>query len=651
MDTPKKASMKFFKKIFLIILTIQVSTLLAEVKPARIFGSNMVLQQGIENTIWGWADRNESISVSINGITVKTKTGKDGKWSVKLPVMDYGGPYTLTIKGKNTITMTNVMIGEVWVCSGQSNMAWPVAQSNNADTEISSAHYNDIRLFQVPLTIAQVPQKDIDNGEWKICSPESVPPFSAVAYFFARELRQRLNVPVGVIQSAWGGTVIETWMSPQIMKDDPDFADKLSQLKVVDVKAVDDQYQKITQTLSKGIIPKEDSGIINGNPVWAAVDFNDSDWKSIQVPEYWEKQGYPDFDGVAYYRCEIDLTEEQYKNNAVLHLGKVDDQDITWMNGTEIGRTDGPSTLNRVYTIDARYLKPGKNILTVRVYDEGGRGGIWGVPEELFLQIGNEKIPIGGTWKFRFALPVINMPYLPNRYPTLLFNSMINPVIPYGIKGVIWYQGESNADRAKQYQRLFPNLITDWRTHWQLGNFPFIWVQLANYMKPDDQPSESSWAELREAQAMTLNLPNTGMASTIDIGEADNIHPKNKQEVGRRLALNAMKLAYGKNVVCLGPSFQSMKTDGNKVIITFTNTGAGLKVHNRYGYINGFAVAGSDKKFHWAKATMLNDHTVVVYADEVPSPVAVRYGWANNPDDLDLYNSEGLPANPFRTDN
>lgn len=620
----------------------------AEVKPAKIFTSNMVLQKGIENTIWGWAAKNEAVSVSLNGKTVKTRTGNDGKWSAKLPVMEYGGPYTLTIKGKNTVELNNIMIGEVWICSGQSNMQWNVQNSNNAEEEIAAANYPGIRLFQVPMKVSQYPLEDIGAGEWKICSPETVPGFSAVGYFFGRELHQKLNVAVGIIQSAWGGTVAETWISAQTIQQDPDFARKLEEMKSKDVLGEAEQNQKRIRELLGDEISKKDIGIVDGQPVWAMPGFDDSNWRTLTVPKIWDEQGFENIDGIAYYRCTINLSEEQSQKDATLYLGKVDDRDITWMNGVEIGKTNGPSSQNRIYPVEANSLRPGKNILTVRVNDRGGKGGIWGNPEEQFLLIGNEKIDISGEWKFRFAQPVVIETNLPNKYPCLLFNAMINPIIPYGIKGAIWYQGESNADRAVQYQRLFPSLITDWRKHWQLGDLPFLWVQLANFTKPDVKPSESQWAELREAQTMTLKLPNTGMASAIDIGEANDIHPRNKQEVGHRLSLNALKIAYEKNLVHQGPMFSAVDFRAGKAVVSFSDTGNGLVVKDRYGYVNGFALAGADRKYYWAQARIIGLNQVEVFCDQVTEPVSVRYGWANNPDDLNLYNSEGLPANPFR---
>ncbi len=622
----------------------------ADVKLPRIFSSNMVFQQGIEIPVWGWADKGERITVIFNNKTVRTKADNLGNWKVKLPVQQYGGPFQLTINGKNTLVFDNVMIGEVWICSGQSNMEFRVDQSINGSEEVDQANYPNIRLFTVPKTVAQFPQNDISGGEWVECSPKTVGEFSAVGYFFGRDLLNKLNVPIGLIHSSWGGTVAETWISSETISNDPDFKEPLAELQQMDLENYRKQrLEKISEILG-GDFPTEDHGMQNGKPVWAALDYNDGDWKSIKTPMYWEQQGYLDIDGIAWYRKEITLTEEQTKSNLTLHLGKIDDNDITFLNGIEIGETNNYNE-ERIYTIDSKYLNPGKNMIVVRVNDTGGNGGIWGDPKDQFLAIGNEKMDISGDWKFKIAkASVATVNVGPNSYPTLLFNGMINPILPYAIKGAIWYQGESNADRAKQYQRVFPSLITDWRSKWQVGDFPFLFVSLANYMQPVDQPSESNWAELREAQTKTLSLPNTGMALSIDIGETNDIHPKNKQDVGHRLALNALKIAYNQDLIYSGPMYQSVRFENGKAYVTFSQTGSGLMTKNKYGYLNAFSVAGNDKVFRWAKAEIIDDKTVVVYSEDVTNTVAVRFGWADNPDDLNLYNKEGLPANPFRTD-
>jgi sialate O-acetylesterase len=639
--------MKYSKQLILILL-LAASTLTsqANVKPARIFSSNMVLQKGIENPVWGWADKNETVSISMNGKTVKTKAGKDGKWMAKLPAMEYGGPYTLSLKGKNTIELSNVMIGEVWVCSGQSNMEFQVRRAFNSEDEIAAANYPNIRLFTVQKQVSKNPMIDLAKGEWSVCSPGTVSEFSAVGYFFGRKLNQDLNVAIGLINDSWGGTLAETWTSSETIKNDPDTKTKWEDLQNFDFKKNEASIKEKVQALV-GPFPTKDNGLEQG---FEKEGFNDANWRTIETPGYWEYQGYIGLDGIVWMRKSFQLTRQQAEKGVLLSLAKVDDQDLCWVNGTEVGRTTSVIEERR-YKVPASALHEGTNVIALKVTDTGGNGGIFGKPEDVCVKTREGNISLTGPWKIKFTeVTAVNMNIGPNDYPTLLFNGMINPIIPLGIRGVIWYQGEANAPRAKQYQWIFPNLINDWRTHWNQGNFPFYFVQLANYMAPSNEPTQSTWAELRETQTLTLKLPNTGMASAIDIGEAKDIHPKNKQDVGKRLALNALKMTYGKDLEYTGPTYQSMKVEGSNVILTFSHPANGLKANSKYGYVNGFTIAGADQKFHWAKATILNNNTVVVSSDEVKTPVAIRYGWADNPDDLNLYNSENLPANPFRTD-
>ncbi len=633
--------------LILFMITGQINNTYAEVKPARIFGSNMVLQQGIENTIWGWADKKEKIRVSINGSELKTVTDKNGKWMVKLPAMEYGGPYTLTITGKNKIEFTNVMVGEVWICSGQSNMEFRVSEAFNAEEEISNANYPAIRLFTVTRRAAQSPGKDLDAGEWTTCSAASVSGFSAVGYFFGRKIHQDMNVAVGLINASWGGTVAETWTSSETIKKDSDFVDSWNELQKIDLANYEKSLKERVNSVIEGL-PNKDNGLEQG---FNHALFDDSQWKTILTPGLWEDRGYRGINGVAWYRKSFKLDKNQLRSGIVLSLGMIDDYDVCWVNGVEVGKTN-IYNVDRFYKVPASALKEGENTIAIRITDAGGGGGLYSPARNICFMSGETKISLAGEWKLKFTEVTPETNSLgPNDFPTLLFNGMINPIVPYGIKGAIWYQGESNADRAEQYRRVFPNLITDWRSHWKLGNFPFIWVQIANFTEEAEQPSQSALAELREAQTMTLKLPNTGMASAIDIGDAFDIHPKNKQEVGRRLALNALKIAYGKDVINSGPSFDGMTIKGSDVIITFKNIASGLKIYNKYGYINGFSLAGADGKFSWAQATLLDSKTIILHSNEIKAPVAVRYGWADNPGDLNLYNSEGLPANPFRTDN
>lgn len=635
--------------IWLAILSFIPSGANAQVILPRIFGDHMVLQQEAPIPVWGWAAKGERVQVILNGQTASTRADNSGRWKVILPPMKAGGPYEMTIRGRQTLILHDVLIGEVWVCSGQSNMEMPLSQVRDAANEIASAKYPQIRLFTVPKKISVTPCNDLEQGNWNLCTPETARNFSAVGYFFGRHLHKEFNVPVGLINSSWGGTIAETWMSREAAMADPDLSEWIKRIGDMDIeKAGREAEMKITAWYAD--LDRQDKGM---NEKWFAPGLNDQSWKEMELPQLWEASYLPDFDGVVWFRKAFILNDDEIAGDASLELGPIDDSDFTYINGILVGSMTNQYSAARKYKVPAGILKAGKNVLAVRVIDTGGGGGMWGEKEQMFLQLPTgKKIALDRTWKFAPSFegrPPQNSFSGPNSFPTLLFNGMIHPIIPYSIKGVIWYQGESNAERAEQYRRIFPALIADWRNKWNQGNFPFLYVQLANFMAPDKEPSESAWAELREAQTMTLSVPNTGMACIIDIGEANDIHPKNKQDVGKRLALAALKVAYNKDIVYTGPLYQSFRIEGDKIRISFTGIGSGLVAHDRYGYVKGFAIAGEDGKFVWARA-YIDGKDVVVCSPLVTKPAAVRYAWGNNPDDANLYNKEGLPAVPFRTD-
>ena len=637
------------KKWTMLLLLLIAGSLSAQVKLPLLFSNNMVLQKGVEIPVWGWASPGERVTVSLEKSSASTKANKAGKWMVKLPSMNYGGPYKLIIKGKSTSTFENVMIGEVWVCSGQSNMEFYLVNSKNGDAEVAASDYPQIRLFTVKKRITQSPQDKLEDGEWTPCSPNTSPRFSAVAYFFGRALYEKLKVPIGLINTSWGGTVAETWMSEESIVKDPDLAPSLAALKKIDL----DNYAKTIEKEVRdrvGAISKVDLGMENGMPIWADQNLNDSDWKSMKLPGYIENNGLAGVDGIIWFRKEVTISADAAGKPATLRLAKINDSDNTFVNGTLMGSNKLIAERSRVYTIPAGVLKAGKNNITVQVEDIGGMGGIYGDSAALKLECIDQNISLSGNWKYKVGQVKFSTVLSPNSYPTLLYNAMLSPLIPYAIKGAIWYQGESNAGRAKQYQRVFPNLIKDWRAHWNQGEFPFLFVQLANFMKTDSVPVESTWAELREAQSMTLALPNTGMAVITDVGDAVNIHPIDKQTVGMRLALSGLKVAYQQDLVYSGPVYKTMNIEGNKVTLTFDQIGSGLKVKDKYGYVKGFAVAGEDHQFHWATGKLTGINTLQISSSEVKNPVAVRYAWGTNPDDANLYNSADLPASSFRTD-
>jgi len=622
-------------------------TLQAEVKLPHIFSDNMLIQRDKPIHIWGWADQNEEVEITFNGHSKKSKADKNGKWNLELSPMKFGGPYVLTVKGQNnTITLNNILIGDVWLCSGQSNMEWTVKDVNNAGMEISSAYYPEIRSFDVVKDMSTTP-KDNLNGQWTVCSPETVRNYSAVGYFFARELYKKTGIPIGIINSSWGGTDIETWIPKDAFQTLPaKFSERYVNSSIpYDLETFMFENSKNRASYEQAL--QNDPGL---NEKWYFQSADNSSWKTMAVPQYWSNDELRDADGIVWFKYMLDLPKDVAGKSATIHLGPIDDDDILWINGKKIGETSGYN-IDRIYEIPNDILNEGVNTITIRIFDGSGGGGMYGSPEQLYIESGGIKYSLAGDWKYRPSVITSQFDYVnisPNMAPNLLFNAMINPIVNYPIKGAIWYQGENNAGQAYNYRTLFPLLIQSWRQKWNT-EFPFYWVQLANFMKEDEEPVDTEWAELREAQTLTLSQPSTGQAVIIDIGEADDIHPRNKQDVGLRLALIAMNKDYGySDIVYQGPTYKSMQKDGNKVILTFDNVGSGLVTKSKYGYVNGFSIAGKDKEFVWAKAYIDGDK-IVVYNDKISNPVAVRYAWGNNPD-VNLYNQEGLPAVPFRTD-
>ncbi len=637
----------------------------ATVRLPALVGSHMVLQRARALPLWGWAAPGEKVTVTFRGKTYPAAPGPNGRWQATLPPTPAGGPYTLTVKGRNTLVLADVLVGDVWLASGQSNMQFkvkdmqvkgprgPYEPARSAEEEIAAASFPNIRLFTVSQTVAYRPQTELTGTGWRACSPATVPDFSAVAYFFGRDLYQQYKVPLGLIADSWGGTPAEAWMSAEGLRRFPEFRAQVDDFSrrttglADDQRAFEDQQRTFMQTLTA-----HDKGYLPGGKTWAAPDFDAHAWPTLNLPAALETApSLANYDGVVWFRKEIDLTAADAGRPLTLSLGPVDDNDSTWFNGVRVGGTTGYAT-PRAYAVPAALVRLGRNVIVVRVVDTSGEGGITGAADALRLTTATRTVPLAGPWQYQVGIDPKDFPMPPaassvQNSPTVLYNSMIAPLLPLAIKGVIWYQGESNAGRAEQYRTLFPALITDWRTH--LGyQFPFLFVQLANFTRPLPEPAESDWAELREAQAGALRLPRTGMATAIDVGNPDNIHPHNKAEVGRRLALVARHLVYGENnLVYSGPAYVGLTSAGPAIRVKFNNARTGLVVKNGTP-LRGFAVAGANRKFYWATARVEGSE-VVVASDQVPDPVAVRYDWATSPVG-NLYNNEGLPALPFRTD-
>ncbi len=633
----------------------------ATVTANGLFSDHAVLQQGRKIPVFGSAADGEKVVVRLGNQSAAT-TAKNGAWRVDLKPMKAGGPYTLTIAGpSNTITVQDVLVGEVWVCSGQSNMSFTLSGAATGAQAIAQANDPLLHVYHVPNIPAATPQTEV-GGQWQVSSPQTAGGFSAVAYFFGRDLRKSLGVPVGLIVSEWGGTPAQSWTSGEALKTLPDFRPA--------VEAFDQQRKDPSAFLSKAEAwyAKYDAG--STGKTWADPDFDDTAWKSLNQPVAWSQSGVPDlagpYLGTVWFRKAVGVPAAWAGKDLTLLLGPIDDADTTYFNGVRVGGL-GNWQQNRDYTVPSALVKPSKNVIAIRVLNTSGDGGIYGKPEQLALEATGATAPISlsGPWQWQVGGPLPANDPAPSgngidafTTPGGLYNGMIAPLIPYGIQGAIWYQGEANAGDPIQYRTLLPTMIGDWRARWAEGNFPFYLVQLAPFMSIVPDPQDSGWALLRESQRqITLAVPNTGEAVITDSGDQGNIHPTRKEPVGDRLALDALALTYHQPVEYSGPAYASMTVDAGKVILRFTHAdglhaAAVLDADGKQvappDTLTGFAIAGADGKYVNADA-VIQGSAVVVSSPAVPQPQSVRYGWANYPL-VNLYNKAGLPASPFQTD-
>ena len=602
-----------------------------------LFSDNAVLQRDRAIQIWGWAAPNSTVNFKFDDEQQTAVAAADGRWAANLKARAAGGPHALEVSvAGTTIKRENIFFGDVWLCSGQSNMEWPVNAAKDAATEKADADHPQIRLLTIPHVFSETPNSTFDKESWQVCSPQTVGQFSAVAYFFGRKLGDELKVPIGLIDSSWGGTLVEAWTSAPALGTMEDFKVALANVGKDDGATA---QQKLADWWDN------DPGT---KAHYERPDTDDSDWKTATLPGLWEQNGFANFDGVMWVRKTVDVPAEWANRALTLDLGTIRNSDHTFWNGARIGITIGNKKPS-VYNVSAAQVKAGRNVIAVRVLNTVGDGGFAG--PKLSLQNGGETVALDGEWKVKQGLALKDFPprateqTLNQHTPTALYNGMIAPLLPAQVKGVIWYQGEGNAKRAAQYRTLLPTLIKDWRA--RFGEpLPFHIVQLAGYLAPDARPTDGDWAYLREAQLLTSQtVPDTGLAVAVDIGEEKSIHPVNKQDVGLRLALVALEKTYGQKIESSGPTLKSFAVVGNAIQLRFDHA-QGLNLKGEANRV--FSVGNGDGQFFWAIPKIEGD-TITIANAALPAPTQARFAWSNNPRAA-LYNEAGLPASPFRTD-
>jgi sialate O-acetylesterase len=629
---------------FTVLFSVHVN---ATVKLPRLISDGMVLQRDVPLNIWGWADPAEKVKIEFLGKTYHAKADKAGNWKLELPALSAGGPFNMKV---NEIEIHDILIGDVWLCSGQSNMELFVYRVLDLyQNEIQKVNNSNIRYFKPSVrNDAQSPVTDFNDGSWLPATPANIMNFAAVPYFFGAELYKKYKVPIGLINTAIGGSPLESWLSKDHLKK---YIDKwqAAQARMDSIRASRKLHAGNASPFNfSEELSKSDPGIIAR---WSKSNVDVSDWPQISLPGYWSEKGVDLRLGSIWFYKEFDIPDSLLKKDAILRMGRIIDSDSAFVNGTFVG-TISYQYPPRIYELPAGILKPGKNKLMLRVICQGGKGGF--VEEKPYeVRIGSQKIDLTGDWKYHTGAalkPSFGRGQGGGQQfsPAGLYNRLISPVIGFKLKGTIWYQGESNTDRGLEYRQLFKDLITEWRTKFAQPDMPFLFAQLANLGIPNKQPVESGWADVREAQRRALELPNTGMAVTFDIGEWNDIHPLNKKEVSRRLALEAARVAYhDSSALSSGPLYESMETSGSSIVLTFKSVGSGLFTNC---LLDGFQIAGTDGKFEWADAVTLSRNKVKVWSKKVSNPTIVRYAWDDNPVGANLKNKEGLPASPFTTD-
>ena len=611
-----------------------------------IFGDNMVLQRGKRDTLWGWSEPGDKVQVEIGDVRASGVAGTDHRWQVAIQAPLAGGPYSVKITGRQTVELHNVMVGDVWLCGGQSNMGLPLRFTLNGADEAKAANYPDIRFFTVGGHPAYR-HTDAVEGKWSEVSPETADWVSAVAYYFARRVQRDIHIPIGLVLDDVGGTPAEAWTSADALRPLKDFDVPLAELDRLAAAGAPEYGNFVMHWYDD-----QDNGSKNN---WASPDLDDSTWKTVDIPGGFSELGVPDTPAVAWFRKEIMLPDPLPAGRAILHLGIIERMDTAYVNGKEVG---GSSWVEnpRAYFLHDGVLKPGRNLIALRILKTVPNGGLMSKSDDLNLVL-NEKttVPLAGKWKGKLSVDARSPIQLPIAYenwpviPTVLYEGMLKPIAPLSIAGAIWYQGEQNSPRGYQYRRLLPAMIADWRKLFAQGDFPFYIVSLPTFKQRSATPVDGDeWTETRESQALTAaSVPNTCLAVAIDTGDPDNIHAKVKQPVGERLALCALANYYGEEVVYSGPTLKSVDHLPGAIRLNCSHADGGLIVKGTK--LEEFAIAGDDRKWYWADARIEGD-SVLLSSPSVPNPKEARYAWQSNPN-ATFFNGAGLPAGPFRTDN
>jgi len=628
-----------YKKIFFIVLcvcTCLISS--AEIRLPNFFSDHMVLQQKESISIFGYAKPSQSVEVSFNKEILKAIARTDGKWSVNFMPMTAGGPFEMIIKGENVVILKDIYIGEVWFCSGQSNMGWTIEKSENGLEELGNANYEEIKLLNVRRSMSSHLKKNIDaKNTWKTCTPENAKGFSAVAYYFGRALYQKYGVPIGLIHSSWGGSSIEAWMNSESLKDYPEKQKILQNIKSIDLNQIAEDY-KIDEREYHKFLDDSDMGTKEN---WQLLSTDYSNWNAFKLPTTWSKAELKQRYGIVWVTIVIELTLEEIKNDLTLSLGRIDNEDITYFNGVQIGGLKKNDVL-RNYPVPKELLKVGGNRITIRVKNPLDIGGFRGSPFDLFLETEMQKISLAKLWKYKVATPNVKEPpqrIHPKNLPSSLYNAMLNPFFKYHIKGVIWYQGESNMSRAEEYVKLFPKMIIDWREQWK-KDIPFLFVQLPNLANKNNR-----LPKFREAQKSALRLKNTGMVTSIDIGDDFNIHPKNKKDIGKRLAIVANDLVYGKNLNEYKPIIKEISKDSNAIILVFKDK---LNIKGDIEDILGFEISEDGKNYKSARARQIDATTIQINYPNLNAAKNLQYLWKDAPEKVMIYSKHDFPLAPFQ---